>query len=199
MTRGRAEHAPTAGTARARLLASADELFYGEGVQSVGIDRVIEHSGVAKATLYRLFGSKEHLVAAYLAERHARNLAELGKAVERHADPVEALLAVFGTQARWLKRRTYRGCAFARATAEPSAGQAVQQAAEAYRAAVRSLLLRLATDAGAEDPRVLAAQLHTLYHGAEVLAVGGRGSGPIDAVRAAARSLIEAALPVADS
>ena len=55
--------------ARARLLAAADELFYAEGVQSVGIDRVIEHAGVAKATLYSAFGSKDGLVRAYLQAR----------------------------------------------------------------------------------------------------------------------------------
>ena len=52
--------------ARARLLAAADELFYREGVQTVGIDRIIEQAGVAKASLYNIFGSKEDLVFALL-------------------------------------------------------------------------------------------------------------------------------------
>ena len=55
-----------AAAARSRLLAAADELFYSEGVHTVGIERVIEHAGVAKATLYNAFGSKEGLVRAYL-------------------------------------------------------------------------------------------------------------------------------------
>ena len=58
---------------RERLLEAAGELFYAEGVQSVGIDRVIERAGVAKASLYSTFGSKEELVRAYLDERHARD------------------------------------------------------------------------------------------------------------------------------
>ena len=53
-------------SARQRLLTAADELFYSEGVQSVGVDRVIEQADAAKATLYRTFGGKEQLVAAYL-------------------------------------------------------------------------------------------------------------------------------------
>ena len=57
---------------RERLLEAAGELFYAEGIQSVGIDRVIERAGVAKASLYSTFGSKEELVEAYLDERHAR-------------------------------------------------------------------------------------------------------------------------------
>jgi len=58
-------------TARERLLAAADELFYSEGVQTVGVDRVVQLAGVAKASLYNLFGSKDELVQAYLDARHA--------------------------------------------------------------------------------------------------------------------------------
>src|SRR6202166_2107173 len=75
------------GTARERLLAAANELFYAEGVQTVGVDRIIEHAGVAKASLYNLFGSKEALVAAYLASRHERTTSRLTEAIERVDDP----------------------------------------------------------------------------------------------------------------
>src|SRR5271154_5251583 len=85
---------------RERLLDAANELFYAEGVQSVGIDRVIERAGVAKASLYSTFGSKEELVRAYLEARHERTLAELRAAVAATEDPIERLLAVFDAQAR---------------------------------------------------------------------------------------------------
>src|SRR5882757_5138719 len=83
---------------RERLLAAANELFYAEGVQTVGIDRIIEHAGVAKASLYNTFGSKEALVRAYLESRHARTLDRLRRAVDRHTDPRARLLAVFDSQ-----------------------------------------------------------------------------------------------------
>jgi AcrR family transcriptional regulator len=69
---------------RERLLQAAGELFYAEGVQSVGIDRVIERAGVAKASLYSTFGSKEQLVCAYLDARHAQTLGRLRAAVDVH-------------------------------------------------------------------------------------------------------------------
>lgn len=179
---------------RERLLASADELFYSEGVHTVGIDRVIEHAGVAKASLYRLFGSKEELVAAYLGARHEQNLAELRTAAGRLSDPHDGILAVFDTQARWLRRRAYRGCAFARASAEPAAGVQVQRATDAYRAAVHELFTELATRADVRDPEMLAAQLHTLFHGAGVVvSSSSRRSRLIAATRAAAETLIAAA------
>src|SRR5664279_4910680 len=59
-------------SARERLMTAADELFYEEGVHTVGIDRVIEHAGVAKGSLYNTFGSKDELIRAYLEGRHAR-------------------------------------------------------------------------------------------------------------------------------
>lgn len=180
-------------SARDRLLASADELFYSEGVHTVGIDRVIEHAGVAKASLYRLFGSKEDLVAAYLAARHERNLAELRAAAERWEDPREGILAVFDTQAKWLRRRTYRGCAFARASAEPSAGPQVQAATDAYRAALQALFTELTVRAGVPDPEGLAVQLHTLYHGADIVVTSSHRARLIPAVRAAAETLLAAA------
>src|SRR3979411_3391553 len=64
-----ARHQPSV---RDRLLAAADELFYEEGVHVVGIDRIVERAGVAKASLYSTFGSKEELVRAYL-ENHFQN------------------------------------------------------------------------------------------------------------------------------
>src|SRR6185437_4948858 len=107
-------------SARERLLAAADELFYAEGVQSVGIDRVIERAGVAKASLYSTFGSKEELVRAYLGERHARILGQLQAAVDAvdPADPVARILAVFDAQATRFGADDYHGCAFIAAAAE---------------------------------------------------------------------------------
>lgn len=98
---------------RERLLDAARELFYAEGVHTVGIDRVIERAGVAKASLYSTFGSKEGLVQAYLDERHESILARRRAAAEAAPDPVSAILAVFDSLARDFKLPDYNGCAFA--------------------------------------------------------------------------------------
>src|SRR6195952_5374328 len=99
-------------SARDRLLDAANELFYAEGVQTVGIDRIIEHAGVAKASLYNTFGSKEELVKAYLESRHAGTTARLHAAVEQEPDPRARLLAVFDAQAEFFSQPGFRGCAF---------------------------------------------------------------------------------------
>ena len=177
---------------RQRLLTAADELFYAEGVNSVGIDRVIEHAGVAKASLYRIFGSKEELVTAYLRARHEDIAAELRDAISRAPDPRARIMAVFDTQARWLRSRMYHGCAFARASAEPAAGAQVQQATDDYRNFTLKLFTELAAQAGAGNSKLLGMQLQALYHAAAT--IGDRHRRQlITATRSAATTLIDAA------
>src|SRR4029077_3690507 len=84
---------------RERLLKAADELFYAEGINSVGIDRVIERADVARASLYSTFGSKDELMRGYPEQRMEITQARLRVAAEAHDDPREALLSVFGVQA----------------------------------------------------------------------------------------------------
>jgi AcrR family transcriptional regulator len=181
-------------TARDRLLAAADELFYAEGVQSVGIDRVIERAGVAKASLYRAFRSKEELVAAYLEARHRDILAELTDAVAKEHEPRARLLAVFDAQARRLRHTANHGCAFTRASAEPAAGVKVLEETASYRHDVRALLTDLAADAGAPDAAQLGAELFLLYHGGAVIVTGQQQTEMLAALRAAAQAIIDAAL-----
>src|ERR1700678_409301 len=152
-------------SARERLLAAANELFYNEGVHTVGIDRVIERAGVAKASLYNTFGSKDELVRAYLAGRHAATSTRIARYIERYSDPRQRLLGVFEAQGELFAEAGFRGCAFVSASAE-SPGEAVSHAADEYRDWVRGLLTSLAREAGVPDPEKLGRQLHMIYDGA---------------------------------
>ena len=180
-------------SARERLLAAADELFYDEGVRTVGIDRVIEHAGVAKASLYNTFGSKEELIRAYLEGRHARIAARITTYIDRYDTPRERLLAVFEAQGETFKLPGFHGCAFMSASAEARQGDLVDQAADAYRAWVRGLFTELAEQAGVPDAASLARQLHLLYDGASISARMDDDSDAAVASRAAAEVLIDAA------
>ncbi len=157
-------------SARERLLAAANELFYEEGVHTVGIDRVIEQAGVAKGSLYNTFGSKDELIHAYLEGRHERIAERITRALESYDTPRDRLLGVFEAQGRSHAETGYRGCAFVRASAESHPGDRIEQAYGDYRAWVRSLFTRLAAEAGAPDPAALARQLHLLYDGTAVSA-----------------------------
>ena len=164
---------------RDRLLDSADELFYEGGVHVVGIDRVIEHAGVAKASLYKHFPSKDALVAAYLERRADRLLDSIEEAVGRRRDPMRRVLAVFDHQASRMAAPTYNGCAFSRAAAEAGADSVTYAAHAHYRSRLLDLLAGLASEAGARQPGALAEQLRLVYDGA---ADGGRYD-PVAAAR----------------
>jgi AcrR family transcriptional regulator len=181
-------------SARERLLAAANELFYAEGVQTVGIDRIIERAGVAKASLYNLFGSKEELVAAYLASRHDRTTSRLTEAIESVDDPRQKILAVFDAQAQLYQKPDFHGCAFIAASTEAPSGGLVEHAADEFRAWMRAMFTDLAEQAGAAHPSNLGRQLYFIYDGAGLAA---RMDHHDPAVASSARDAVEALLKAA--
>ncbi len=183
-------------SARERLLAAADELFYAEGVHTVGIDRVIEHAGVAKASLYNTFGSKDELIRCYLTERHIRIKQRMTRQLARYDAPRERLLGVFDLIGEQSADPEFRGCAFVNASAESRPGDVVQQAADEYRTWVLTLFTDLAHAAGALDPDGLARQLVLLRDGAAVAVRMDRDpAAAAAAARTAAAALLDAATP----
>src|SRR5258707_13989290 len=100
-------------SARERILATATELFYREGIRAIGVDTVVERSGVSKTSLYRLFESKDALIAAFAAERDRSFWAWWDHVKEQHADNPRALLdALLSGIADRIARPAYRGCPF---------------------------------------------------------------------------------------
>jgi AcrR family transcriptional regulator len=181
-------------SARERLLRAADELFYEEGIHTVGIDRVIERAGVAKATLYSAFGSKDELVGAYLRQRHVANQERMERLlVERYETPRERLLGIFEIQGENFVPG-FKGCAFMTASAEAKPGGTVEEMADEFRAWLLGLLIGLAREAGAPSPEVLGRQLHLLYDGASIAAWMDREPSVTSEAQRAARVLVDDAL-----
>jgi AcrR family transcriptional regulator len=181
-------------SARERLLAAADELFYEEGVHTVGIDRVIARAGVAKATLYSVFGSKDELIRCYLTARHAARQERITRTLARYETPRDRLLGVFDVLGESFAEPGFRGCAFMNASAEARPGSAIEEVSDEFRAWVRSLFVELGQAAGVPAPEPLARQLALLYDGATVTARMDRDPGAAAAARAAAAALLDAAL-----
>jgi AcrR family transcriptional regulator len=179
---------------RERLLEAADELFYAEGVHTVGIDRILERADVARASLYGTFGSKDELIRAYLERRMAVSKARLRAAAGAHDDPRERLLSVFDAQAVTFAQPGYRGCAFNRASAEAQPDSAAYEVPRTYRRWLRGYLTDLAAAAGAAEPDVLARQIHLLYDGAMTARSLDDDADVTASARAAAEALLDTAL-----
>ena len=185
---------PERRSARDRLLTAAQELFYEEGINTVGIDRVIERAGVAKASLYDCFGSKEELIRAYLVARHEARRARMQDSLARYATPKERLLGVFDVQGELAAESGFRGCAFVRASAEARSGSSVKDVCVDSRAWLRGLFVELAQEAGAARPEILAEQFVLLYDGASVSAQMDGNTGAPASARAVASLLLDAEL-----
>jgi AcrR family transcriptional regulator len=181
-------------SARQRLLDAAMELFYAEGIHTVGIDRVIERAGVAKATLYSTFGSKEALVAAYLDEFHARWRERVTRELDaRGGTAQDKLLDFFDIVGDRIAEPGFHGCAFINATAESAPGP-IFDASDRARDWRRELLHDLAADAGVRDPDVLAEQFMLLYDGVQLGARLDRDPTVAAKARTAAAVLLDAQL-----
>ena len=182
--------------ARERLLTAASRLFYEDGVHTVGVDRVVERAGVAKATLYTLFGSKDGLVRAYLTERHGATRERMTRELAARFDtPRERLLGVFEVQGLSFTEPGFRGCAFVGANAESSPGSSVDEVTEDYRNWLRTLFVDLAKEAGATDAEHLAQQLVVIYDGAGISAWMDHDPAVADTARTIAAALIDSAIP----
>ena len=153
-------------SARERLLAASDELFYRDGVHSTGIDAVIERAGVAKGSLYYIFGGKDQLVAAYLRGRHDAWRQRVEAQLAGIDDPDEKILVTFDAIADYVSLPEFRGCPFDNADAEAPAGECQGLASKEYRDWVERFFLELAADTGATDSKALADALIVLYNGA---------------------------------
>lgn len=124
-------------SARERILATAHDLFYRDGIRATGVDRLIAESGVAKLTFYRHFASKDALVCEFLDFRHRRWMAWFIDALGRHgaASPAEGsarLLLLADVLQEWTEQPDFRGCAFINSVVEIA--QALPEAVDIARA-----------------------------------------------------------------
>jgi AcrR family transcriptional regulator len=178
-------------SAKQRILEAADDLFYNEGIHTVGIDRVIARAGVAKGSLYYSFTGKDDLIREYLTNRHGMWAERVTAGINAYTDPRERILAVYDVLGALFAQPDYRGCAFMNATAEAAPDSVEAQAGSAFRAWVHTLFLELATDAGATDPQQLAEALVLLYDGAVATAQMDKTPEPARTARRTAELILD--------
>ncbi|MFT4002212.1 MAG: TetR/AcrR family transcriptional regulator [Rhizobium sp.] len=176
------------------ILEVAGGLFYREGIRAVGIDRIIAKAEVAKATLYRHFPSKEHLVAAYLADRHERVIASLEEALTAAPSPREQIRIIFERLHEKADSPEFRGCAFALAVAEHGDSEPVVTIARQHKRAVRDIFARILRSAGlapADNTSGPVAHLALLYEGALATVAVNRDAAAVLTARDSALAVFD--------
>jgi len=184
---------------RQRILDTASTLFYERGVRAVGVDLVVDESGVAKTSLYRHFRTKDDLIVAFLEREDVEFWGQWDAVAARHAgDPAGEIEAHMRWIGKRLARANYRGCPQINVAAEfAEPDHPARAVAQRHMQAMRTRLAALARQLGAARPNDLAAQLGLLVNGAFVSA---SMLAPDEATRvllASARALLDAASPPA--
>ncbi|HEX2312801.1 MAG TPA: TetR/AcrR family transcriptional regulator [Thermomonospora sp.] len=187
----------SAAETREHVLRVAYELFYWHGIHAVGVDRIAAEAGIAPTTLYRLFASKDDLIAAYVERAGESYRAWFTEATAPGSrDPRERILALFDALSTQIQPDHCRGCPFLMTVTEfPDTAFAGHREAVALKAWVRDRLADLVADlartAPVPDPGALTDHLVLLMEGAyaSVQALG------VDGPARRARALVEAVLP----
>jgi AcrR family transcriptional regulator len=155
-------------SARERILATASELFYREGFRAIGVDTVVEQCGVSKTSLYRLFESKDALIAAFAAEQDRLFWTRWDHIEQQYAaDPRALLDALLSWIAQRIGRPAFRGCPFLNLTTEfPDPSHPGRVIARSNKDELRARLTTLVTKLGADNPNRVASQLALIINGA---------------------------------
>ena len=156
--------------ARGRILATASELFYREGIRAIGVDTVVEQSGVSKTSLYRLFDSKDALIAAFVTEKDQLFWLWWDGVEEQHAGDLRALLeALLSGIAEKIGRPAFRGCPFLNlATGCPDQNHPGRVIARDNEEEMRARLATIVAKLGVRDPNRTASQIALIINGSFV-------------------------------
>ncbi len=181
---------------RERLLAAATELFCRKGINAIGVDTIVAKAGVAKSTLYKLFGSKEGLVEAVLkAEGDAWRAWFTSAVAEAGPQARDRLDAIFPVLSQWFRQKRFYGCPFINAVAEhDKASDRVRRLAIEHKSQVLSFIRALGNEAGARDPERLTHEIALLMDGAIVTAMITKGPSAAEFAQAAYVKLIKTQL-----
>jgi AcrR family transcriptional regulator len=167
--------ADASGDARERIVRTAYELFARRGVRDVGINELIVRAGVAKATFYRHFSSKDELVLAFLELRDRLWTVDLivGDARRRGTTPTDQLLAIFDVFGDWFRRDDFEACSFINILLEMGSAHPLGKASIDYLSKIRGHVKQLADEAGLRDTDDFSRSWHVLMNGSIISAAEG--------------------------
>jgi AcrR family transcriptional regulator len=179
-----------------KILNAATSLFETRGIQASGVDTIIAEAGVAKATLYKHFPSKNELITAYLRDKSDKFYAWLNNRLSaKKAASMEILFELCELVEIWISTPEFHGLPFHIASVEfPDPTHPINQYSAVLAVELQGYLSKIAAIAGAKDPEALGQQLTILFEGAALVERLSPGSGAAKRANNAAIMLIRASI-----
>ncbi|KAB0636714.1 TetR/AcrR family transcriptional regulator [Burkholderia latens] len=181
---------------RQQVVDKATELFSRYGFHPVGVDWIIDDSGVARMTLYRHFASKEQLIREVLVQRYDLIVGSIAAQLEHVDDPVQRVKTIFDWYEAWFNTPEFAGCLFERALAEFGTAYApISDVAIGYRRKMVEWIAELLEAlVSPETAKRLAAVYMMLLDGATVDARAFNDSASAGHAWQAAKALLDQAM-----
>lgn len=182
-------------TVEDKILQTAHRLFYHQGYHNTGINQIIEEAGIAKASLYKYYPSKQDLCSSYLNYRAKSWIKGLQQAVSGSQDIKERLVKVYEFVQRFLTGGSFRGCAFQNLVSEikPVEDEVIQKEIKRIKGLIRGFFHQLV----AEDKEFVTRQeeqtgdeLYVLYEGAMISFQIHQELWPVEAALKASLKLV---------
>ncbi len=179
-----------------KILATATSLFESRGIQASGVDTIIAEAGIAKATLYKHFPSKNLLITAYLRDKSDRFYEWLNsRLISKKTNSIDILISLCELVEQWIVTPEFHGLPFHIASVEfPDPEHPINQYSAVLAVELQGYLSKIAATAGAKDPQALSQQLTILFEGAALLERLSPGLGAAERAKNAAITLIKASL-----
>jgi len=182
---------------REKILATAEQLIYQNGIQATGMDLLVKTSGVARKSIYRYFATKDDVAAAALNARDVRWMGWFRTESDKADTPQARILNMFDVLKGWFESDGFRGCAFINTAGEIGDPQdPIRQIAMLHKQKLLDYTLGLCEQLGIADPQVLAKQLLILIDGAITVARVMGDYSTAESARAVAQSMLEQRLRI---
>lgn len=176
-----------------RLLEATEQLVYSGGIHATGMDAIVKASGVARKSIYRLYPTKEALVAAALLNRDGRWMAWFIRSTPPTDDPFDRVMSIFPTLRQWFESEGFHGCAFINAAGETEDPDSeIRAVSRFHKQRLLDYLNELTQACGLPDPKETARQLLVLIDGATAVALVSGDADAADSAGRAAALLLEA-------
>ncbi|CAM4407001.1 TetR/AcrR family transcriptional regulator [Zobellia nedashkovskayae] len=177
-----------------RIITAASELFYFDGYNQTGINKIIEEAQVSKDSMYRHFGSKEAIAVAYLEKRQRMISQEMTEFISAYSPGNDKIIGIFDYLLHWLGEVDFRGCGFQNIITDiPKDQESIKDAVRMYKNEVHEFIQNELNKTASEemDTIEISNEVMVLIEGAIMLSQIQKNTWPLIAAKKACIKILK--------